>query len=269
MITVFGGLVCLGQVPADGGGGLRHADGPRLGDGHRLRRLPRIRVRRIQESHRRALWTPATSPLRATSPSPRGRRITSRSSRSSGGSSPGKGTTTGLVMSEKILTTALTTPRITDRTVSGSTVYPNNYQYSTLRAMLNGYDGSAYSVGNFTGKGFLDVAFTEAEKAYITTTTVDNSAATTESSSNSYACADTSDRIFALSYQDLLNTSYGFSSSTGPLRPAVASSPTTRGPRAPICPPAPPITGTVLVVAFASRGRLQRREERQWRRHPQ
>jgi hypothetical protein len=67
--------------------------------------------------------------------------------------------------------------------------------------------------GNFTGKGFLDVAFTEAEKAYITTTTVDNSAATTESSSNSYACANTSDKIFALSYQDFINTSYGFNSS--------------------------------------------------------
>jgi hypothetical protein len=69
--------------------------------------------------------------------------------------------------------------------------------------MLNGYDGSAYSVDNFTGKGFLDVAFTETEKAYITTTAVDNSAATTDSSSNSYACTSTSDRIFALSYKDL------------------------------------------------------------------
>jgi hypothetical protein len=106
----------------------------------------------------------------------------------------------------------------TTRTISGSTVYPNNYQYSTLRAMLNGYDGSAYSVDNFTGRGFLDVAFTEAEKAYIATTAVDNSAATTDSSSNSYACTNTSDRIFALSYQDLVNTNYGFNSSLLKLR---------------------------------------------------
>jgi hypothetical protein len=116
-------------------------------------------------------------------------------------------------MSEKILDNSAYYTSSSSRTVSGSTVYANNYQYSTLRAMLNGYDGSSYSVDNFTGKGFLDVAFTEAEKACITTTTVDNSAATTESSSNSYACANTSDKIFALSYQDLINTSYGFNSS--------------------------------------------------------
>jgi hypothetical protein len=114
----------------------------------------------------------------------------------------GKGTLTGLVMSEKILTNSCYYPDYsTKRTISGSTVYPNNYQYSTLRAMLNGYDGSSYSVDNFTGRGFLDVAFTEGEKAYITTTTVDN-----------YCCADTSDKIFALSCEDLINTSYGFNS---------------------------------------------------------
>jgi hypothetical protein len=161
---------------------------------------------------------PATSPLRVTSPSPRGRCITSKSSRSQWKVLSGQGTATGLVMSEKILTNSVYYTSTSNRTVSGSTVYANNYQYSTLRAMLNGLDGSAYSVGNFAGKGFLDVAFTEAEKAYITTTTVDNSAATTESSSNSYACANTSDRIFAFSWQDLINTSYGFNSSYSNLR---------------------------------------------------
>jgi hypothetical protein len=125
----------------------------------------------------------------------------------------GKGTARGLVMAEKILTNSAYYTSTTNRTISGSTVYPNNYQYSTLRAMLNGLDGSSYSVANFSGNGFLDVAFTEAEKAHIATTTVDNSAATTGSSSNSYACANTSDRIFVLSYQDLINTSYGFNSS--------------------------------------------------------
>jgi len=126
----------------------------------------------------------------------------------------GKGTATGLVMAEKVLTNSCYYPNYnTYRTISGSTVYANNYKYSTLRAMLNGLDGSAYSVGSFAGKGFLDVAFTEAEKAYITTTTVDNSVATTGFSSNPFACANTSDRIFALSCQDLKNTSYGFNSS--------------------------------------------------------
>jgi hypothetical protein len=185
-----------------------------LGDGHRLRlrRLPRIRVRRIQEGHRRALLFQlqvrfGQRHLRHGD----GVLLQGRADRVAVLS--GKGTATGLVMSEKILDNSAYYTSSSSRTVSGSTVYANNYQYSTLRAMLNGYDGSAYSVDNFTGKGFLDVAFTEAEKAYITTTTVDNSAATTESSSNSYACANTSDKIFALSYQDLINTSYGFNSS--------------------------------------------------------
>jgi hypothetical protein len=127
----------------------------------------------------------------------------------------GQTLTTGLVMAEKVLTNGAYSTSTSNRTISSSTVYPNNYQYSTLRAMLNGYDGSAYSVDNFTGKGFLDVAFTDAERAYITTSIVDNSAATTESSSNPYACASTSDKLFALSYQDLLTTSYGFASSSG------------------------------------------------------
>lgn len=121
----------------------------------------------------------------------------------------GQASKTGLVMAENVLTNSAYYTSASNRSVSGSTVYPNNYQYSTLRAMLNGYNGSAYSVANFSGKGFLDVAFTATEKAYITTTTVDNSAATTGSSSNSYACANTSDRIFALSYRNLTNASYG------------------------------------------------------------
>jgi hypothetical protein len=166
----------------------------------------------------------------------------------------GKGTATGLVMSEKILTKRLLHLDI-NRTISGSTVYPNNYQYSTLRAMLNGYDGSAYSVGNFAGKGFLDVAFTEAEKAYITTTTVDNSAATTDPrptptpartrATRSSPCPTRISSTRATASPHPIQT-------TTP--PAAASSPTTRGPRAPGCPPIPPITGTV----FGGRARPMR-----------
>jgi hypothetical protein len=130
----------------------------------------------------------------------------------------GKGTATGLVMSEKILDTNPYYTSHDTRTISGSSVYANNYQYSTLRAALNGLDGSAYSVANFSGKGFLDVAFTAAEKANITTTKVDNSAATalanTAQPTLDFTSANTDDKIFALSYQDLLNTNYGFGTST-------------------------------------------------------
>jgi len=108
----------------------------------------------------------------------------------------GKGATTGLVMSEKILINSVYCRTTSSRTVPGLTVYPNYYQYSTLRAMLNGYDGSSYSVDDFTGKGFLDVAFTDSEKACIATTVVETSL---------------SDKLFTLPHRDLDNASYGFS----------------------------------------------------------
>jgi hypothetical protein len=132
----------------------------------------------------------------------------------------GKGTATGLVMSEKILTTNVYCPAdgsgswYLRRTIAGSTVYGNNYLYSTPRTRLNGYDGSSYWAGNFTGKGFFDLVFTEEEKSFNTVTTVGNSAVTTGSSYNFYDCPDTNDRMFLLSRQDLTNESYGFSLSS-------------------------------------------------------
>jgi len=120
----------------------------------------------------------------------------------------GAGTASGLVVSEKLLTNSVYYTSNDDRKTPENPIHLNNYKYSTLRAMLNGYDGSDYNVANFTNAGFLDAAFTTAEKAYITTTTVDNSAATTEDSSNANACANTNDRIFALSYREYTNTDY-------------------------------------------------------------
>jgi uncharacterized repeat protein (TIGR02543 family) len=121
----------------------------------------------------------------------------------------GKGTTTGLVVSEKILTNIAFSTYSNNRTISNSTVSPSNYKYSTLRAMLNCYDDFSYS-----GKGFLDVAFTSEEKTCIATTTVDNSASTANTAFTGFACANTNDKIFALSYMDLCNTDYGFDSGT-------------------------------------------------------
>ncbi len=87
---------------------------------------------------------------------------------------------------------------------SGSTVtasaYANNYLYSEIRSWLN--------------ETFYETAFTEYEKQLVQTTLVDNSAATTASSTNSYACANTNDKVFLLSYQDVMNSSYGFSTSS-------------------------------------------------------
>ncbi len=86
-----------------------------------------------------------------------------------------------------------------NRTINGKTVYANNYEYSNIRAWLN--------------DNFYNTAFNDLQKQIIQLTTVDNSAATTDSSTNQYACANTQDYIFLPSYRDMLNTSYGFSSS--------------------------------------------------------
>ncbi len=86
------------------------------------------------------------------------------------------------------------------RTINGKTVYPNNYKESDIRAWLTGT--------------FYETAFDEYAKAIIETTTVDNSAASsTASGNNFYACENTQDKVFLLSYKEVLNTSYGFSSS--------------------------------------------------------
>ena len=85
------------------------------------------------------------------------------------------------------------------RTIDGKTVYPNNYKYSDIRTSLNGdFYNSAFALNN----------------SYIQTSTVNNAASTTYSSSNSYACENTNDKVYLLSYKDYKNTSYGFTSST-------------------------------------------------------
>lgn len=84
------------------------------------------------------------------------------------------------------------------RTINGKTVDPNNYEYSDIRAWLNGE--------------FYDSAFA-LENSHIQTTVVDNSASTTGNSSNKYAYSDTEDKVFLPSYKDYIDSSYGFSDS--------------------------------------------------------
>ncbi len=77
------------------------------------------------------------------------------------------------------------------RTVNGSTVYETNYtySYSTIREWLT--------------DTFYNTAFNDLQKELILTTTVDNSVSSTGDSYNSYACANTSDRVFLLSYKEI------------------------------------------------------------------
>ena len=84
------------------------------------------------------------------------------------------------------------------RTIEGETIYPNNYEYSDIRAWLR--------------SDFYNSAFA-LDDSHIQATTVDNSASTTYSDTNPYACNNTKDKVFLPSYQDYLNSSYGFSTS--------------------------------------------------------
>ena len=74
----------------------------------------------------------------------------------------------------------------------------NNYKNSDIRAWLNGE--------------FLNGAFGEVAQSLIETTEVDNSAYSTGNSSNKYACENTFDKVFLLSYREVANSDYGFAS---------------------------------------------------------
>ncbi|HOJ45684.1 MAG TPA: DUF6273 domain-containing protein [Bacilli bacterium] len=87
-----------------------------------------------------------------------------------------------------------------NRTISGATVYPNNYKESHIRSWLN--------------DNFYNTAFTAEEKVRIQTTTVDNSVASTGYNPNTYACANTSDKVFLLSYVEATSAAYGLSTTT-------------------------------------------------------
>lgn len=86
------------------------------------------------------------------------------------------------------------------RTIDGKTVYPNNYKESDIRNWLN--------------SDFYNAAFDELSKDFIIQTEVDNSASTTSNDDNEYACENTYDKVFLLSYSDVLNTRYGFESNS-------------------------------------------------------
>ncbi len=71
--------------------------------------------------------------------------------------------------------------------------YANNYEKSEIREWLNGT--------------FYDSAFA-LDDSLIQTVTVDNSVATTNYSTNQYACDNTEDKVYLLSYQDYESADY-------------------------------------------------------------
>ena len=113
------------------------------------------------------------------------------------------------------------------RTISGNTVYPNNYEHSRIRAYLNGLtyqkketdDAEQVENSEFYENGFLQTAFSSREIDLIATVTVDNSARSTNTDENAaqwnggenqYACNDTEDKVFLLSVQEATTALYGF-----------------------------------------------------------
>ncbi|MBE6131388.1 MAG: hypothetical protein E7183_06665 [Erysipelotrichaceae bacterium] len=60
------------------------------------------------------------------------------------------------------------------RDIEGKRIAPNNYEYSTVRAWLNSYDGTSYEVENYQDKGFYSFAFTDEERKYISLSKIDN-----------------------------------------------------------------------------------------------
>lgn len=113
---------------------------------------------------------------------------------------------TALVLCENIISSS-NYYRSTATRIFGETIYPNNYQYSDIRIWLNDQ--------------FYNTAFNTSQQAIIETTTVDNSAQSTNpqndailwvSGDNIYVCANTEDKVFLLSVQEITNSTFGFNS---------------------------------------------------------
>ena len=133
-----------------------------------------------------------------------------------------KSTGNALLLAEKILTGGICYyVDSNQRTIGGKTVYPNNWQYSTIRAWLNGsYEANDTQNKTYDGIGFLQTAFTQSARDKIADTTVDNSAASTNPASNPkqwnsgtnlYASdTPTTDKIFLLSEAEATTREYDF-----------------------------------------------------------
>ena len=73
-----------------------------------------------------------------------------------------------------------------------------NYEYSDIRAWLN--------------NDFINTAFNTEEQNIINESLVDNSALTTSSNTNKYACNNTNDKVYLLSYKDVTEKYFTYGS---------------------------------------------------------
>ncbi len=137
---------------------------------------------------------------------------------------------TKLLLSQKILTgCSYYDYKDVERTVSNKTIFPNNYFYSKINYYLNGYGGYPKKASNaaeqegsneFFSKGFIQTAFTNANRSLIKNTNLINNARSTNpdekpnkwnDGANIYASnADYTCKIFILSEQEVTKADYGF-----------------------------------------------------------
>ncbi len=112
---------------------------------------------------------------------------------------------TAFLMANIILDSQQFDHNTSSRMIDGETVYQNNYKESDIRAWLTGT--------------FYETAFDAYAKQIIETTLVDNSALI-GLSANRFACEDTRDKVFLLSYEEIHNKAYGFNSDASDDDPA-------------------------------------------------
>ncbi len=77
------------------------------------------------------------------------------------------------------------------RDIDGETVYENNYEHSSVRAWLNSH--------------FYDTAFSEEEKAVVTTAKVFNAIKKSNGYENKYGSNNTEDKVYLIDYTDATN----------------------------------------------------------------
>ena len=91
----------------------------------------------------------------------------------------GNGTEKALLFSEKIITGGIKFYKLKDserefipgtgylykpREINGNKIQPNNYEFSEVRAFLNGLNGESYGVSDFLKKDFLTLHFQKKKK---------------------------------------------------------------------------------------------------------
>lgn len=104
-----------------------------------------------------------------------------------------------LLVAENVLINSCFNSENLNRTINDKTIRLYDYKYSTIRAYLNGLNGSEYKVEDFSDKGFIHKAFTKKAIQEINTVNVHN-----------VGLEDTEDKVFLLSFEDVTNTLKAF-----------------------------------------------------------